>query len=125
MVKTLIRIGALAIPWLLTVIVPILLLPGYIVSAGDEIDFARFVIFPVVLVPTAPIVLFRWCLADPDGSLMLEMGVFFAGVLGPLVAALLFARFWSRRWFWLVWVGYFLLLVFDALVAVAVLRAFA
>ena len=125
MVKTLIRIGALAVPWLLTVVVPIMLLPGYIVSSGGEIVFAHFVIFPVVLVPTAPIVLFRWCLADPDGSLMLEMGVFFAGVLGPLVAALLFARFWSRRWFWLVWVGYCLLLAFDALVAVVLLRVFA
>lgn len=59
MVKTLIRIGALAVPWLLTVVVPILLLPGYIVSSGGEIDFARFVIFPVVLVPTARLYLYR------------------------------------------------------------------
>ena len=40
MAKTLIRIGALAVPWLLTVVVPILLLPRYIVSSGGEIDFA-------------------------------------------------------------------------------------
>ena len=125
MVKTLIRIVALAVPWLLTVVVPILLLPRYIVSSGGEIDFAHFVIFPVVLVPTAPIVLFRWCLADPESLFVMKLILFTAGAVCPLVVALLFARFWSRRWFWLVWVGYFLLLVFDALVAVVLLRTFA
>ena len=125
MVKTLIRIGALAVPWLLTVVVPILLLPGYIVSSGGEIDFAHFVIFPVVLVPTAPIVLFRWCLADSESLFVMKLILFTAGAVCPLVVALLFARFWSRRWFWLVWVGYCLLIAFDALVAVVLLRTFA
>ena len=119
-----IRTGVLVTPWLMAVALPVGLFPGFADSNTGSIDFVHLLGFEFVLIPLAPLMLLRCLLANPACSLGLKLLLFVVGALCPLAVALLLARFWSRRWFWLVWVGYLLLLAFDVAVALALLKEF-
>ena len=119
-----IRIGVLVVPWLIAVALPILLFPGFADSNTGSIDFVHLLGFEFVMIPLAPLMLLRCLLANPECSLGLKLLLFVVGAVCPLAVALLLARFWSRRWFWLVWVGYLLLLAFDIAVALVLLKEF-
>ena len=80
--------------------------------------------FELTMIPLAPLMLLRCLLANPVCLLGLKLLLFVVGALCPLAVALLLARFWSRRWFWLVWGGYLVLLAFDIAVALALLTEF-
>ena len=41
----------------------------------------------------------------------------FAGIVAPIVIALLFVRYWRRWQFVLVWLGYFALVAWDTIIA--------
>lgn len=125
MMKRIIRISVLVAPWLMAVALPILLFPGFADSNTGSIDFVHLLGFELVLIPLAPLMLLRCLLANPECSLGLKLLLFAVGAVCPLAVALLLARFWSRRWFWLVWVGYLLLLAFDVILAVVMLKEFA
>ena len=122
--KQIIRIGVIVAPWLMAVALPICLLPGFADSNTGIIDPIHLLGFEFVMIPLAPLMLLRCLLANPECSLGLKLFLFVVGAVCPLVIALLFARFWSRRWFWLVWVGYLLLLAFDVVVALSLLKEF-
>ena len=122
--KRIIRIGVLVAPWLMAVALPIWLLPGFADSNTGSIDLVHLLGFEFVLIPLAPLMLLRCFLANPACSLGLKLLLFVVGAVCPLVIVLLFARFWSRRWFWLVWVGYLLLLAFDVALALVLLKEF-
>lgn len=122
--KQIIRIGVLVAPWLMAVALPIWLFPDFADSNTGSIDLVHLLGFEFVMIPLAPLLLLRCLLANPECSFGLKSLLLVVGALGPLVIALLLARFWSRRWFWLVWVGYLLLLAFDVVVALALLKEF-
>ena len=122
--KRIIRIGVLVAPWLMAVALPILLFPGFADSNTGSIDFVHLLGFELVLIPLAPLMLLRCLLANPECSLGLKILMFAVGAVCPLAVALLLARFWSRRWFWLVWGGYLLLLAFDVVIALVLLKEF-
>lgn len=122
--RQIIRIGVLVVPWLMAVALPIWLLPGFADSNTGIIDPIHLLGFEFVLIPLAPLMLLRCLLANPECSLGLKLLLFAVGAVCPLAVALLLARFWSRRWFWLVWGGYLLLLAFDVIVALVLLKEF-
>ena len=124
MMKRIIRIGVIVVPWLIAVALPIWLLPGFADSNTGSIDPIHLLGFELVMIPLAPLMLLRCFLANPECSVALKILMFVVGAVCPLVIALLLARFWSRRWFWLVWVGYLLLLAFDVAAALALLAEF-
>ena len=124
MMKRIIRIGALVAPWLMAVALPIWLLPGFADSNTGSIDPIHLLGFEFVMIPLAPLMLLRCFLANPECSVVLKILMFAVGAVCPLAVALLLARFWSRRWFWLVWDGYLLLLAFDVIVALVLLKEF-
>ena len=123
--KRIIRISVLVVPWLMAVALPIWLFPGFAVDANiGIIDPIHLLGFEFVMIPLAPLMLLRCFLANPECSVALKILMFVVGAVCPLVIALLLARFWSRRWFWLVWVGYLLLLAFDVVIALVLLKEF-
>ena len=124
MMNRIIRIGVLVVPWLIAVALPIWLLPGFADSNTGSIDPIHLLGFELVMIPLAPLMLLRCFLANPECSLGLKLLLFAVGAVCPLAVALLLARFWSRRWFWLVWVGCLLLLAFDVIVALMLLKDF-
>ena len=123
--KRIIRISVLVAPWLMAVALPIWLFPGFAVDANiGIIDPIHLLGFEFVMIPLAPLMLLRCFLANPECSVALKILMFVVGAVCPLVIALLLARFWSRRWFWLVWGGYLLLLAFDVVIALVLLKEF-
>ena len=125
MMKRIIRISVLVAPWLMAVALPIWLFPGFAVDASiGIIDPIHLLGFEFVMIPLAPLMLLRCFLANPECSVALKILMFVVGAVCPLVIALLLARFWSRRWFWLVWGGYLLLLAFDVVIALVLLKEF-
>ena len=124
MMRQIIRVSVLAAPWLMAVALPIWLFPGFVDSNSGIIDPIHLLGFEFVMIPLAPLMLLRCLLANPECSFGLKLLLFVAGAVCPLLIALLLARFWSRRWFWLVWGGYLLLLAFDVAVALALLKEF-
>lgn len=115
----------LVLPWLAMVALPIVLLPGFADSGQGGIAGLRIAAYEFVMLPLAPILFFRICLADPESTLALKFILFALGFVLPVALALGFVRFWQRRWFWLMWIVYFALLVVDALLAGALLKGFA
>ena len=100
MMKQIIRVGVLVVPWLMAVALPIWLFPGFAVDASiGIIDPIHLLGFEFVMIPLAPLMLLRCFLANPECSVALKILMFVVGVVCPLVIALLLARFWSRRWF--------------------------
>ena len=123
--KRIIRVGVLVVPWLMAVALPIWLFPGFAVDASiGIIDPIHLLGFEFVMIPLAPLMLLRCFLAHPECSVALKILMFVVGAVCPLVIALLLARFWSRRLFWLVWGGYLLLLASDVIVALELLKEF-
>ncbi len=122
--KRIVRIGALVVPWLMAVALPIWLFPGFADSNTGIVDPIHLLGFEFVMIPLAPLMLLRCLWADPACSFALKLLAFAVGAVCPLVIALLLARFWSRRRFWLVWAGYLLLLVIDVFIAIVLLRGF-
>ena len=122
--KRIIRIGVLVAPWLMAAALPICLLPGFADSNAGIIDPIHLLGFEFVMIPLAPLMLLRCLVENPECSLGLKLFLFVVGAVCPLVVALLLARFWSRRWFWLVWIGYLLFLAFDVIVALVLLKEF-
>ena len=119
-----IKTSVMVFPWLMALALPIWLLPSFADSNTGCIDLIHMLGFELVMIPLAPLMLLRCLLANPECSLGLKLLLFGAGAVCPMVVALLFARFWTRRWFWLVWIGYLLLLAFDVVVALALLVEF-
>ena len=124
MIKRAIRIGVLVLPWLMAVALPIGLFPGFVDSNIGTVDPIHLLGFEFVMIPLAPLMLLRCFLASPECSLGLKLLLFAVGAVCPLAVALLSARFWSRRWFWLVWGGYLLLLAFDVAAALSLMTEF-
>ena len=122
--KRIIRIGVLVAPWLMAVALPIWLFPGFADSNTGIVDPNHLLGFEFVMIPLAPLMLLRCFLANPECSIGLKLLLFVVGAVCPLVVALLLARFWRRRWFWLVWAGYLCLLAFDVAAALALLVEF-
>ena len=114
----------LVAPWLMAVALPISLFPGFADSNTGSIDLVHLLGFEFVMIPLAPLMLLRCLLANPECSVVPKILMFVVGAVCPLAVALLLARFWSRRWFWLVWGGYLLLLAFDVIVALMLLKEF-
>ena len=124
MMRQIIRISVLVAPWLMAVALPICLLPGFVDSNTGIVDPIHLLGFEFVMIPLAPLMLLRCLLANPACSLGLKLLLFVVGAVCPLAIALLLARFWRRRRFWLVWIGYLLLLAFDVAAALALLVEF-
>ena len=124
MIKRAIRIGVLVLPWLLAVALPIGLFPGFVDSNIGTVDPIHLLGFEFVMIPLAPLMMLRCFLANPACSFGLKLLLFVVGAVCPLAVALLLARFWSRRWFWLVWGGYLLLLAFDVAAALSLMTEF-
>ena len=122
--RQIVRIGVLMLPWLMAVVLPIWLFPGFVDSNTGIVDPIHLLGFEFVLIPLAPLMMLRCLLANPACSFGLKLLLFAVGTVCPLLVALLLARFWSRRWFWLVWIGYLLLLAFDVAAALALLVEF-
>ena len=122
--KQIIRIGVIVAPWLMAVALPILLFPGFADSNTGIVDPIHLLGFEFVLIPLAPLMMLRCLWVNPACSFGLKLLLFAVGTVCPLLVALLLARFWSRRWFWLVWIGYLLLLAFDVAAALALLVEF-
>ena len=122
--KQVIRIGVIVAPWLMAVVLPIWLFPGFVDSNAGIVDPIHLLGFEFVLIPLAPLMMLRCLLANPSCSFGLKLLLFAVGTVCPLLVALLLARFWSQRWFWLVWIGYLLLLALDVAAALALLVEF-
>lgn len=114
----------LVAPWLMAVVLPICLFPGFADSNTGIIDPIHLLGFEFVMIPLASLMLLRCLLPNPECSLGLKLLLFAVGAVCPLAVALLLARFWLRRWFWLAWVGYLLLLAFDVVIALVLLKEF-
>ena len=119
-----IKTSVIVAPWLIAAALPIWVFSGADTDLGI-FNPIRLLGFEFLLIPLAPLMLLRCMTANPECSLVTKLLLFGAGAVCPPVVALLFARFWSRRWFWLVWAGYLLLLAFDVILAVALLKEFA
>ena len=122
--RQIIRIVVLVMPWLMAVVLPIWLFPGFVDSNTGIVDPIHLLGFEFVLIPLATLMTLRCLWANPACAFGLKLLLFVVGAVCPLVVALLLARFWSRRWFWLVWIGYLLLLAFDVAAALALLKEF-
>ena len=104
------RVGAIVVPWLCAVILPVLLLTGFYASVG------RLLFFDFVMMPFANVAYLAISLGG-EGAFGWVTFLFFAGVVCPPALALAFARWWRSRGFWLVWVGYLAFVAESALLA--------
>lgn len=104
------RVGAIVVPWLCAVILPVLLLTGFYASVG------RLLFFDFVMMPFVNVV---WIALALGGQITLYWVafLFFVGVVCPPALALAFVRWWRSRVFWLVWAGYLAFVAESALLA--------
>lgn len=109
-VRDILRIGAIVVPWLCAVVLPVLLLTRFYASVG------RLLFFDFVMVPFANVAYLALSLGG-QGAFGSVAFLFFAGVVCPPVLALAFARWWRSRAFWLVWTGYLAFVAESALLA--------
>ena len=109
-VRDILRVGAIVVPWLCAVILPVLLLTGFYASVG------RLLFFDFVMMPFANVAYLALSLGG-EGAFGWVAFLFFAGVVCPPALALAFARWWRSRGFWLVWVGYLAFVAESALLA--------
>ena len=106
-----VKISAIAVPWLCAVALPILRLEGFALSVG------RCVFFECVMLPFGNIAMLG-LLVGAHGLMWGANALFaFAGIIAPLAIALLFALCWRRWQFVLVWLGYVVLIAWDSLIA--------
>ena len=109
-VRDILRVGAIVVPWLCAVILPVLLLTGFYASVG------RLLFFDFVMMPFANVAYLALSLGG-EGAFGWVAFLFFAGVVCPPALALAFARWWRSRGFWLVWAGYLAFVAESALLA--------
>ena len=108
---SMVKISAIAAPWLCAVALPILRLEGFALSVG------RCVFFECVMLPFGNIAMLG-LLVGAHGLMWGANALFaFAGIIAPLAIALLFALCWRRWQFVLVWLGYVVLIAWDSLIA--------
>lgn len=112
------RIGAIAVPWLCAVLIPILRIDGFYPSPFNVL------FFEFVMIPFGNVAMLGMTANEPDRGFGLTAFLFIAGVILPPVVALLFARYWRRWQFMLVWLGYAVLLVWDSIVASIIILMF-
>ncbi len=106
-----VKISAIAVPWLCAVALPMLRLEGFSLSV------VRCVFFECVMLPLANIAMLG-LIVDAHGLMWGANALFaFAGIIAPLAIALLFALCWRRWQFVLVWLGYVVLIAWDSLIA--------
>ena len=106
-----IRIGAIAVPWLCAVVVPILTIGTFYQ------DPIRILFFDFVMVPFSNIAIIGATLCDHDNSIWQIVPLCFTGIILPPALAILFVRYWKRWQFALVWLCYVALIAWDAIVA--------
>ena len=106
-----VKIAAIVVPWLCAVALPMLRLEGFALSVG------RCIFFECVMLPFGNIAMLG-LIVGAHGLMWWANALFaFAGIIAPLAIALLFALCWRRWQFVLVWLGYVVLIVWDALIA--------
>jgi len=106
------RVGAIVVPWICSAIAPILLIDRFCLHP------LRMLFFEFVMIPFGNIAMLGMTANGQDRSFPLIAVLVLAGIVLPPVLALLFARYWKRWQFSLVWLGYMALLAWDVLVAV-------
>ena len=106
-----IRIVALAVPWLCAVAFPIVKIDCFFESVW------RILFFDLIMVPFGNIALLGMAASDGGWSFMSIATLVFAGIVAPIVIALLFVRYWRRWQFVLVWLGYLALVAWDTIIA--------
>ena len=106
-----IRSGALIVPLVCAATLPIVKISNFFESAW------RILFFDFVMVPLGNIALLGMTANGDDGSFGLIALLIFTGVMAPIMVALLFARYWRRWQFVLVWIGYLALVAWDTIVA--------
>ena len=105
------RIGAVAVPWLCTATLPVIRFDGFIQNP------LRILFFEFVMVPFGNIAMIEMTSYGQESSFWTTATLFLAGVVLPPVIALLFVRYWKRWQFLLVWFGYVTLLAWDTFIA--------
>ena len=114
-----VKVAVIIVPWLCAVALPAQRLDGFILS------FGRCCFFEFVMMPFGNIALLG-LFASAHGLMSWSNALFaFAGIVAPVAFALQFASCWRSRRFVLVWLGYVLLVAWDAVLAsyIAVLMA--
>ncbi len=109
-VGDILRVGAIVVPWLCAVILPVLLLTGFYASVW------RLLFFDFVMMPFANVAYLALLLGVQE-ALGWVAFLFFAGVVCPPALALAFTRWWRSRAFWLVWAGYLAFVAESAVLA--------
>ena len=112
------RICAIAVPWLCTAIVPILRVEGFCQSPF------RVLFFESVMVPFGNIAMLGMTSYGQGRTFGMAAALFLAGVVLPPVIALLFVWYWRRWQFFFVWLGYVILLAWDTFIASVVILVF-
>ena len=125
-VKRILKVSALVVPWIVAVAWPIGTLQGfaYDVARGGSVNVLPIFGFWLMM-PFAPLMQFRICLVNSETTAWLTALYLTAGAILPLAVALLFARYWNRKAFGFIWLGYLALVGFDACCAMALLKGFA
>ena len=106
-----IRIVALAVPWLCAAALPIVKIDCFFESVW------RILFFDLVMVPFGNIALLGMAASDGGWSFMSIATLVFAGIVAPIVIALLLARYWRRWQFVFAWLGYLALVAWDTIIA--------
>lgn len=112
------RIGAVAVPWLCTAVFPVIRFEGFCQSP------LRMLFFEFVMVPFGNIAMLGMTSYGLGRTLGMTVMLFLAGVVLPPVIALLFVRYWRRWQFLLVWLGYVILLAWDTFIASFIIYIF-
>jgi hypothetical protein len=69
------------------------------------------------MVPLGNIALLSMAVSDGGWSFMSIATLVFAGIVAPIMVALLLARYWRRWQFVLVWLSYLVLVAWDTIIA--------
>ena len=106
-----IRTVAIVVPWLCAVALPIVKINCFFESVW------RILFFDLVMVPLGNIALLGMAVSDGGWSFMSIATLVFAGIVAPIMVALLLARYWRRWQFVLVWLSYLVLVAWDTIIA--------
>lgn len=106
-----IRTVAIVVPWLCAVALPIVKINCFFESVW------RILFFDLVMVPLGNIALLSMAVSDGGWSFMSIATLVFAGIVAPIMVALLLARYWRRWQFVLVWLSYLVLVAWDTIIA--------
>lgn len=130
--RNLLKATLIVVPWCAAVSWPIAILPGFFLATGwypvtspALNPMINVLGFELVMIPFAPLMMFRMCLVSPEATLGLKALLLFLGAIAPLALALLFVWCWRRWWFLLVYLGYLAVLGCDVVLAMYLLVTFA